>query len=271
MSGYAGRPDATRTTVRRGWLRTGDVGHLDAEGYLHLTDRLADVIVSGGEKVDSAVVEQALGARSAVAGAGGKLVEVDGFAEFFADVTPAEELGELPLGSRPARRGGGGRDLASLRAIPWSFAWAQARINLPGWYGLGAGLAAGRAHVGGMQPLRELMGRWPFLRTAIDNAALSLVKADMLIARTSATPATSPGRRSSTSRGRVSPTPHTSGLRPRSSPPTSRPTGVTSTPWASSRGRSSRRCSCSRASESGARRPWRRARATPLRARAGPA
>ena len=107
-----------------------------------------------------------------------------GFAEFFADVTPAEELGELPLGSRPARRGGGGRDLASLRAIPWSFAWAQARINLPGWYGLGAGLAAGRAHVGGMQPLRELMGRWPFLRTAIDNAALSLVKADMLIART---------------------------------------------------------------------------------------
>jgi phosphoenolpyruvate carboxylase len=113
-----------------------------------------------------------------------ELVEVDGFAEFFADVTPAEELGELPLGSRPARRGGGGRDLASLRAIPWSFAWAQARINLPGWYGLGAGLAAGRSHVGGMQPLRDLMGRWPFLRAVIDNAALSLVKADMLIART---------------------------------------------------------------------------------------
>jgi phosphoenolpyruvate carboxylase len=113
-----------------------------------------------------------------------ELVEVDGFAEFFTDVTPAEELGELPLGSRPARRAGGTRDLASLRAIPWSFAWAQARINLPGWYGLGAGLAAGRAHVGGMQPLRDLMNRWPFLRTVIDNAALSLVKADMLIART---------------------------------------------------------------------------------------
>jgi acyl-CoA synthetase (AMP-forming)/AMP-acid ligase II len=60
MTGYAGRPDATRAALRRGWLRTGDVGHVDAEGYLHLTDRLADVIVSGGENVYSAVVEQAL-------------------------------------------------------------------------------------------------------------------------------------------------------------------------------------------------------------------
>jgi phosphoenolpyruvate carboxylase len=111
-----------------------------------------------------------------------ELVEAEGFAEFFATVTPSEELGGLQLGSRPARRGGAG-GLASLRAIPWSFAWAQARINLPGWYGLGAGLAAGRALVGGMRPLRDLMQRWPFLRTAIDNAALSLVKADMLIAR----------------------------------------------------------------------------------------
>jgi acyl-CoA synthetase (AMP-forming)/AMP-acid ligase II len=67
MTGYAGRPDATRAALRRGWLRTGDVGHLDAEGYLHLTDRLADVIVSGGENVYSAVVEQALCAHPDVA------------------------------------------------------------------------------------------------------------------------------------------------------------------------------------------------------------
>ena len=111
-----------------------------------------------------------------------ELIGTDGFAAFFAAVTPSEELGDLQLGSRPSRRGGGG-GLESLRAIPWSFAWAQARINLPGWYGLGAGLTAGRAHVGGMQPLRDLTARWPFLRTAIDNAALSLVKADLLIAQ----------------------------------------------------------------------------------------
>jgi acyl-CoA synthetase (AMP-forming)/AMP-acid ligase II len=67
MTGYAGRPDATRAALRRGWLHTGDVGHLDAEGYLHLTDRLADVIISGGENVYCAVVEQALCAHPAVA------------------------------------------------------------------------------------------------------------------------------------------------------------------------------------------------------------
>ena len=67
MTGYAGRPDATRAVLRRGWLRTGDVGHLDPEGYLHLTDRLTDVIVSGGENVYSAVVEQALCTHPAVA------------------------------------------------------------------------------------------------------------------------------------------------------------------------------------------------------------
>jgi long-chain acyl-CoA synthetase len=66
MTGYAGRPDATRAALRRGWLHTGDVGHLDPEGYLHLTDRLTDVIVSGGENVYSAVVEQALCAHPAV-------------------------------------------------------------------------------------------------------------------------------------------------------------------------------------------------------------
>jgi acyl-CoA synthetase (AMP-forming)/AMP-acid ligase II len=66
MSGYAGRPDATRAALRRGWLHTGDVGHLDAEGYLHLTDRLTDVIVSGGENVYSAAVEQVLCAHPAV-------------------------------------------------------------------------------------------------------------------------------------------------------------------------------------------------------------
>lgn len=114
-----------------------------------------------------------------------ELVSSEGFAEFFAAVTPSREVGALQLGSRPARRAGadsGGGGLASLRAIPWSFAWAQSRINLPGWFGLGTGLAAGRALVGGMAPLRDLLQRWPFLRTAIDNAALSMVKADMMIA-----------------------------------------------------------------------------------------
>ncbi|MDO8485855.1 MAG: phosphoenolpyruvate carboxylase, partial [Candidatus Limnocylindrales bacterium] len=73
-----------------------------------------------------------------------------GFASFFRDVTPIHELSDLRLGSRPEARGR--RDAAptidSLRAIPWTFAWAQARINLPGWYGLGTALEAYRASRG---------------------------------------------------------------------------------------------------------------------------
>ena len=69
-----------------------------------------------------------------------------GFASFFRDITPIRELSDLRLGSRPAARGR--RDVAptidALRAIPWTFAWSQARINLPGWYGLGTALEAYR-------------------------------------------------------------------------------------------------------------------------------
>ena len=70
------------------------------------------------------------------------LVETPGFAEWFAKISPLEEISGLRIGSRPARRGIGVVGLDDLRAIPWVFAWAQTRLNLPGWYGLGSGLAA---------------------------------------------------------------------------------------------------------------------------------
>lgn len=120
-----------------------------------------------------------------------------GFASFFRDATPIRELSDLRLGSRPAARGR--RDVAptidSLRAIPWTFAWAQARINLPGWYGLGAALEAYRATHGeaGLDEITRLARGWPFLSSLLDNAEMSLAKADMGVARLYAALATSPG------------------------------------------------------------------------------
>ncbi|TQJ31657.1 phosphoenolpyruvate carboxylase [Microbacterium sp. SLBN-146] len=107
------------------------------------------------------------------------LVKAPGFAPWFAQVTPMEELGLLALGSRPARRGLSVESLADLRAIPWVFAWTQARINLAGWFGLGTALEA----VGDADRLIEAYDQWPLFHTMIDNVAMSLAKADDRIAR----------------------------------------------------------------------------------------
>ncbi|WP_417508166.1 phosphoenolpyruvate carboxylase [Microbacterium sp.] len=107
------------------------------------------------------------------------LVKAEGFAPWFATVTPMEEIGLLALGSRPARRGLSVESLEDLRAIPWVFAWTQARINLAGWFGLGSALEA----VGDEALLVEAYHEWPLLRTMIDNVAMSLAKTDERIAR----------------------------------------------------------------------------------------
>lgn len=107
------------------------------------------------------------------------LVKAEGFAPWFATVTPMEEIGLLALGSRPARRGLSVESLEDLRAIPWVFAWTQARINLAGWFGLGTALDA----VGDEALLVEAYREWPLLRTMIDNVAMSLAKTDERIAR----------------------------------------------------------------------------------------
>src|SRR5690606_29753776 len=90
----------------------------------------------------------ALDAAAAAAGVAYRdLLARPDFIDFFNTVTPIEEISRLNVGSRPARRGqrGARADLAAvadLRAIPWVFAWTQCRANLPGWFGIGSGLAA---------------------------------------------------------------------------------------------------------------------------------
>jgi phosphoenolpyruvate carboxylase len=110
-----------------------------------------------------------------------ELVDSPGFAEWFARISPLEEISGLRIGSRPARRGTGVIGLDDLRAIPWVFAWAQTRLNLPGWYGLGSGLAAAVAD-GGLAEARQAYRGWPLLGVLFDGAEMSLAKTDRRMA-----------------------------------------------------------------------------------------
>jgi phosphoenolpyruvate carboxylase len=111
------------------------------------------------------------------------LVRAEGFAPWFAQVTPLEELGMLDLGSRPAKRGLSVNSLDDLRAIPWVFAWSQARLNLAGWYGLGTALRDfANSHPDGLQVLQAAFQEWPLFNTMIENAEMSLAKTDERIA-----------------------------------------------------------------------------------------
>lgn len=65
--GYLNQPEATAAALQDGWLHTGDAGYLDEEGYLYITDRLKDMIVTGGENVSSSEVEAVLMKHPAVA------------------------------------------------------------------------------------------------------------------------------------------------------------------------------------------------------------
>ncbi|TMD91917.1 MAG: long-chain-fatty-acid--CoA ligase [Chloroflexi bacterium] len=93
MGGYWQRPEATaETLVADGWLRTGDAGRIDAEGYVFLEDRVKDMIISGGENVYPAEVERVLLEHPSIAEAA-----VIGMAH--------EKWGETPLAAVVARPG----------------------------------------------------------------------------------------------------------------------------------------------------------------------
>ncbi|MFD1106994.1 phosphoenolpyruvate carboxylase [Sphingobium olei] len=101
----------------------------------------------------------------------------EGFKEFFRQLTPIQEIAGLKIGSRPASRTKSNA-IEDLRAIPWVFSWAQARVMLPGWYGVGHALTAFEDKA----LLADMAQHWAFLKSALANLEMVLAKSDLGIA-----------------------------------------------------------------------------------------
>ena len=110
----------------------------------------------------------------------GLVYDTPGFAEYFRTATPVDVIERMQIGSRPAARSDSG-DIQDLRAIPWVFAWTQARFSLPGWYGIGTGLARAVDEFGEEQ-LRGMLRSWYFLQALLADVETVLAKADLDIA-----------------------------------------------------------------------------------------
>jgi phosphoenolpyruvate carboxylase len=101
----------------------------------------------------------------------------DAFRSFFRQMTPLTEIAKLKIGSRPASRTKSDK-IEDLRAIPWVFSWAQARVMLPGWYGVGQALATFEDKA----KLKDMAQSWPFFQATLSNMEMVLAKSDMGIA-----------------------------------------------------------------------------------------
>jgi len=116
------------------------------------------------------------------------IYEEPDFLDFFLSVTPIQEISQLQISSRPARRQGGKKDLSSLRAIPWVFSWTQTRFLLPAWYGVGTALQdflyqdSERSSEQNIKLLRYFYWKWPFFRMVISKVEMTLAKVDLQIA-----------------------------------------------------------------------------------------
>jgi phosphoenolpyruvate carboxylase len=133
----------------------------------------------GAELAEYESAFAAVAERSVVAYRG--LVRDPGFVEYYAASTPLEEIGALPLGSRPARRSGQAT-IDDLRAIPWVFAFTQSRQNVPGWFGAGSSLRWFIAERG-IDYVRRMRDRWPFFATMLDAIAVAVATSDMRVTR----------------------------------------------------------------------------------------
>jgi phosphoenolpyruvate carboxylase len=111
-----------------------------------------------------------------------KLVyETPAFQDYFRLATPIDLIERMRIGSRPSSRRSQ-QGIEDLRAIPWVFSWTQSRCMLPGWYGIGTGIAKAAEQFDN-DAFRQMFAEWYFLRALTADAEMVLAKADLGISK----------------------------------------------------------------------------------------
>jgi phosphoenolpyruvate carboxylase len=181
--------------IIQGRYKDADVGrwHLELFVAATLEASLASVPATQAEDERAARYGEALAWMSQTARQAYRslVYETPGFTDYFFASTPIREIAGLNIGSRPSSRKALQR-IEDLRAIPWSFSWAQCRLALPGWYGMGTALADYVENGGPdrqlsqeerLRRLQAMAREWPFFRTLLSNMEQVLAKADLVIGR----------------------------------------------------------------------------------------